>query len=300
MLPFFLKRLIMIKSMTGFGKKSIQIDNKTIVIEIRTLNSKQLDLNLRISSQFREKENEIRSLIAQMLERGKIDVAIYIDKSTSLTTTIDFELAKLYFEKLKDLSSYLDNSIETDLFPQVLKMPDVISAPKEEFDETSWEQLMKAIEETCVLVNEFRLSEGNILAKDLIQRIQRVADLIQDIIPFENERMVLVRKKMMDSLENAELTGKYDQNRFEQELIYYIEKLDITEEKVRLKKHCDYFLETINESTSQGKKLGFIIQEVGREVNTIGSKCNHFNIQQIVVGMKDEVEKLKEQLANIL
>ncbi|HPE40055.1 MAG TPA: DUF1732 domain-containing protein [Bacteroidales bacterium] len=290
----------MIKSMTGFGKKNVTIESKTITIEIRTLNSKQLDLNMRISSLFRDKENEIRTIIAQQLERGKIDVAIYLDKSTSLNTTIDFELAKLYYEKIKELSNYVQNPISSDIFIQTLRMPDVISSPKEELDENTWTELKKNIEETCHQVNDFRISEGNILSHDLISRVNRIADLINEIIPFENERMILVRKKMMESLENAQLTGKYDQNRFEQELIYYIEKLDITEEKVRLKKHCDYFLETIQEENSQGKKLGFIVQEIGREVNTIGSKCNHFNIQQIVVGMKDEVEKLKEQLANIV
>lgn len=290
----------MIKSMTGFGKKNVTIESKTITIEIRTLNSKQLDLNMRISSLFRDKENEIRTIIAQQLERGKIDVAIYLDKSTSLNTTIDFELAKLYYEKIKELSNYVQNPISSDIFIQTLRMPDVISSPKEELDENTWTELKKNIEETCLQVNDFRISEGNILSHDLISRVNRIADLINEIIPFENERMILVRKKMMESLENAQLTGKYDQNRFEQELIYYIEKLDITEEKVRLKKHCDYFLETIQEENSQGKKLGFIVQEIGREVNTIGSKCNHFNIQQIVVGMKDEVEKLKEQLANIV
>lgn len=290
----------MIKSMTGFGKKNVTIESKTITIEIRTLNSKQLDLNMRISSLFRDKENEIRTIIAQQLERGKIDVAIYLDKSTSLNTTIDFELAKLYYEKIKELSNYVQNPISSDIFIQTLRMPDVISSPKEELDENTWTELKKNIEETCLQVNDFRISEGNILSHDLISRVNRIADLINEIIPFENERMILVRKRMMESLENAQLTGKYDQNRFEQELIYYIEKLDITEEKVRLKKHCEYFLETIQEENSQGKKLGFIVQEIGREVNTIGSKCNHFNIQQIVVGMKDEVEKLKEQLANIV
>ncbi len=290
----------MIKSMTGFGKKNVTIESKTITIEIRTLNSKQLDLNMRISSLFRDKENEIRTIIAQQLERGKIDVAIYLDKSTSLNTTIDFELAKLYYEKIKELSNYVQNPISSDIFIQTLRMPDVISSPKEELDENTWTELKKNIEETCLQVNDFRISEGNILSHDLISRVNRIADLINEIIPFENERMILVRKRMMESLENAQLTGKYDQNRFEQELIYYIEKLDITEEKVRLKKHCEYFLETIQGENSQGKKLGFIVQEIGREVNTIGSKCNHFNIQQIVVGMKDEVEKLKEQLANIV
>ena len=290
----------MIKSMTGFGKKIVTIDSKTITIEIRTLNSKQLDLNLRISSLFRDKENEIRTIVSQQLERGKVDVAIYIDKSNSLNTTIDFELAKLYYDKLTELSQFIQNPLPSDIFIQTLRMPEVISSPKEELDENVWAELKNNILDTCQQVNDFRSSEGNILSDDLILRVKRISEMIDEITPFENERMVLVRKKMMESLENAQLTGKYDQNRFEQELIYYIEKLDITEEKVRLKKHCDYFLETINEENSQGKKLAFIVQEIGREVNTIGSKCNHFNIQQIVVGMKDENEKLKEQLANIL
>lgn len=286
--------------MTGFGKKIVTIDSKTITIEIRTLNSKQLDLNLRISSLFRDKENEIRTIVSQQLERGKVDVAIYIDKSNSLNTTIDFELAKLYYDKLTELSQFIQNPLPSDIFIQTLRMPEVISSPKEELDENVWAELKNNILDTCQQVNDFRSSEGNILSDDLILRVKRISEMIDEITPFENERMVLVRKKMMESLENAQLTGKYDQNRFEQELIYYIEKLDITEEKVRLKKHCDYFLETINEENSQGKKLAFIVQEIGREVNTIGSKCNHFNIQQIVVGMKDENEKLKEQLANIL
>lgn len=286
--------------MTGFGKSNLTLDNKSVIIEIRSLNSKQLDLNTRISSLFRDKENEIRGLISQNLERGKVDVAIYIDKSSSLTTTIDFELAKLYFEKLNQLSKFVGNTNDTDLFLQTLKMPDVISSPKEDLDEASWGALKAAIIDTCNLVSLFRTSEGNVLENDLKSRVQTISNLLLEITPYEEERIGIIRKRMVDSLENAELTGKYDPNRFEQELIYYIEKLDITEEKVRLKKHCDYFFETISESSSQGKKLGFIVQEIGREINTIGSKCNHFNIQQIVVAMKDEAEKLKEQLANIL
>lgn len=290
----------MIKSMTGFGKTNTIIDNKSIVVEIRTLNSKQIDINTRISSLFRDKENEIRSLISQILERGKIDVAIYLDKTATPTIAIDVELAKIYFNKLTELSKFVENSVESDIFTQVLRMPDVIAVPKEEIKESDWEQLKVAIQETCENVNQFRISEGKSLQVDLENRVDLILNLVNEITPFEEERIGAVRKKMHDALEVAQLTGKYDQNRFEQELIYYIEKLDITEEKVRLTKHCHYFTETLNDINSQGKKLGFIVQEMGREVNTIGSKCNHFNIQQIVVQMKDEVEKMKEQLANIL
>jgi uncharacterized protein (TIGR00255 family) len=290
----------MIQSMTGFGKSNVTLDHKSVIIEIRSLNSKQLDLNTRISSLFRDKENEIRGIISQQLERGKIDVAIYIDKASSLTTSIDFELAKLYFEQLNNLSVFVGNQNNSDLFLQTLRMPDVISSPKEELPESVWEQLKTAIVDTCKMVTEFRSSEGKVLEDDTISRVNMIQQLLNEITPFEEERIGTIRKRMEDALEKAQLTGKYDPNRFEQELIFYIEKLDITEEKVRLKKHCDYYLETIHESSSPGKKLGFIAQEMGREINTIGSKCNHFNIQQIVVAMKDEAEKLKEQLANIL
>lgn len=286
--------------MTGFGKTNTMIDNKSIIIEIRTLNSKQLDINTRITSLFRDKENDIRSIISQSLERGKIDVAIYLDKTATPTIAIDFDLAKTYFNKLTELSKIVDNPIPSDIFAQVLRMPEVISVPKEEIKEQDWSQLVTAIQETCNSVHQFRISEGESLQNELETRVHIILGLVDEVTPFEEERVAAVRKKMLDALDVAQLTGKYDQNRFEQELIYYIEKLDITEEKVRLTKHCNYFMETIKEDNSQGKKLGFIVQEMGREVNTIGSKCNHFNIQQIVVKMKDEVEKVKEQLANIL
>lgn len=286
--------------MTGFGKTNTMIDNKSIIIEIRTLNSKQLDINTRITSLFRDKENDIRSIISQSLERGKIDVAIYLDKTATPTIAIDFDLAKTYFNKLTELSKIVDNPIPSDIFAQVLRMPEVISVPKEEIKEQDWSQLVTAIQETCQSVHQFRISEGESLQNELETRVHIILGLVDEVTPFEEERVAAVRKKMLDALDVAQLTGKYDQNRFEQELIYYIEKLDITEEKVRLTKHCNYFMETIKEDNSQGKKLGFIVQEMGREVNTIGSKCNHFNIQQIVVKMKDEVEKVKEQLANIL
>jgi uncharacterized protein (TIGR00255 family) len=290
----------MIKSMTGFGKTNTMIDNKSIIVEIRTLNSKQLDINTRISSLFRDKENDIRAIISQSLERGKIDVAIYLDKTATPTIAIDFDLAKTYFNKLTELSKIVDNPLQSDIFAQVLRMPEVISVPKEEIKEEDWSQLVTAIRETCDAVNQFRNAEGESLQRELESRVHTLLNLVDEVTPFEEERIGAVRKKMLDALDVAQLTGKYDQNRFEQELIYYIEKLDITEEKVRLTKHCNYFMDTIKEENSQGKKLGFIVQEMGREVNTIGSKCNHFNIQQVVVRMKDEVEKVKEQLANIL
>jgi uncharacterized protein (TIGR00255 family) len=287
----------MIKSMTGFGKATLNCEGKTIVIEIRSLNSKQLDLSARISPLFRDKENEIRTLITKELERGKIDISIYIEKTDNPTVAIDESLAKAYFEKLTELSQYVNNPKDTDIFAQTLRLPEVITTPKEEVSEALWNIVFEGVKTACDAVNRFREEEGTVLATDFKLRIQQISNLIDEITPFENNRIVELKKKMVESLENLPL--KYDPNRLEQELIFYIERLDITEEKVRLRKHCDYFIETMKESNA-GKKLGFIVQEMGREINTIGSKANDFNIQQIVVLMKDEAEKMKEQLANIL
>lgn len=292
----------MIKSMTGFGKTSTVISGKMIVIEIRALNSKQLDISTRIISTCREKELEIRSWVAQTLERGKIEVSIYQDKINGADQAIEinFDLAKEYYQQLKNLSQFLNNEVQSDLFLQVLRMPDVITTQKEDLDEECWLLLKDKIMETCDLVNQFRVEEGSILQKDLTQRVHMIIEFLDSIDPFENERMLEIRNKLNESLQAAELSRIVDSNRFEQEMIYYLEKWDITEEKVRLEKHCNYFLDTMNATESQGKKLGFITQEMGREINTIGAKCNHFEIQQLVVQMKEEVEKIKEQLANIL
>jgi uncharacterized protein (TIGR00255 family) len=287
----------MIKSMTGFGKATVNCEGKTIVIEIRALNSKQFDLSTRISSLLREKENEIRTLITKELERGKIEVAIYIEKTDNPTVSIDENLAKAYFEKLTELSKSVNNPNETDIFAQTLRIPDIISTPKEELSENLWNELFEGIKVACDNVNRFREEEGASLAEDFALRIQLISNMIDDVTPFENNRVVELKKKLVANLENMPV--KYDPNRLEQELIFYLEKLDITEEKVRLRKHCNYFTETMKENNS-GKKLGFIVQEIGREINTIGSKANDFNIQQTVVLMKDEAEKMKEQLANIL
>ena len=283
--------------MTGFGKATLNCEGKTIIIEIRSLNSKQLDLNVRISPLFRDKENEIRTLVTKELERGKIDVFIYVEKTDNPTVAIDENLAKAYFEKLTDLSKYVNNPKDTDIFSQTLRLPDVIATPKEEVSENLWNLVFEGVKTACDFVNSFREEEGTALAEDFSNRIQLIFNMINRILPHESNRIVELKKRMMESLENMPL--KYDPNRLEQELIYYLERLDITEEKVRLRKHCEYFTDTMKENNT-GKKLGFIIQEIGREINTIGSKANDFNIQQIVVLMKDEAEKMKEQLANIL
>jgi len=283
--------------MTGFGNATVNCEGKTIVIEIRALNSKQLDLNTRIAPLLREKENEMRVLVAKELERGKIDLIIYIEKTETPAVAIDENLAKAYFERLTEVSKSVNNPKDTDIFAQMLRIPDVISTPKEEISENLWNAIFEGLQMACGAVNRFREEEGASLAKDFTYRIQLISNMINKITPFEENRVMELKKRLIDNLENLPI--KYDPNRLEQELIFYIEKLDITEEKVRLRKHCDYFIDTMKESNA-GKKLGFIIQEMGREINTIGSKANDFNIQQIVILMKDEAEKMKEQLANIL
>lgn len=286
--------------MTGFGKTNLAIPSKSIIVEIRTLNSKQLDLSTRIAPLFRDKENEIRSIVAQRLERGKIDVAVYLEKNETAPLTVNKSLAKNYFDELTALSLELQNPVPSDLFIQVLRMPDVMTSDKEELSEELWEQLRQAVEETCQKTDNFRMNEGKVLAADFENRVKLIDSYIDKITPYETQRVANQKNKFLASFAELQLKDKYDPNRLEQEMIFFVEKLDITEEKVRLRKHCAYFLETMAEKESKGKKMGFIVQEMGREVNTIGSKCNDFNIQQIVVQMKDEVEKMKEQLANIL
>lgn len=286
--------------MTGFGRTAIEVTGKSITVEIRTLNSKQLDLNTRIAPLFRNNENEIRAMISHELERGKIDFYLTLDRNSAPNVSINSGLAKSYFETLSALSKDLNNPVESDIFMQVLRMPDVISTPQEELSDEDWVAVKNAIQETCNKVNDFRLTEGAALAKDFEKRICMIRDMIDEVTPFEENRIATLRAKFEKGM--ADLAGKvqFDSNRMEQEIFFYLEKLDITEEKVRLRKHCNYFLETMESPESNGKKLGFIVQECGREINTLGSKSNDFQIQQIVVRMKDELEKLKEQLANIL
>jgi uncharacterized protein (TIGR00255 family) len=291
----------MIKSMTGFGRAVVETCGKCVTVEIRTLNSKQLDLNTRIPLIFKNYENDIRSILSKELERAKADFTITVEnRSVSSSVTINKELAKSYYQTVKELSNELENPIESDIFLHVMRMPDVVSTPQEEVSDELWEAVRAAILDACRQLNEFRISEGKVLEQDFVKRITLIRNMIDEVTPFEENRIVKIREKFENSLKELAPKVQYDPNRLEQEIFYYLEKLDITEEKVRLRKHCNYFIETLNENQSNGKKLGFIVQECGREINTMGSKSNDFDIQQIVVRMKDELEKLKEQLANVL
>jgi uncharacterized protein (TIGR00255 family) len=287
--------------MTGFGRAVLEADGKVITVEIRTLNSKQLDLNARIPMLFKNYENEIRSMLSKELERAKADFTITVEnRAVNSAVAINKELAASYYQELTELSKALGNPVSSDIFLHVLRMPDVVSTPQEEVSDELWGQLKAAVLEACHQLNEFRISEGKVLEQDFVKRITLIRDMIDEVTPFEEQRIVKIREKFDNSLKELAPKVQYDPNRLEQEIFFYLEKLDITEEKVRLRKHCDYFIETLNDSQSNGKKLGFIVQECGREINTLGSKSNNFEIQQIVVRMKDELEKLKEQLANIL
>ena len=291
----------MIRSMTGFGKSQVDLPGRIITVEIRSLNSKQLDLNFRAPSVYREKEMITRSLIAQRMERGKVDVSISVEsKNDQPVMTINKNIALLYFEQLKDLAASIPENQHSDLLSILVRMPDVLKSEKEEFSEEEWVLIQQSLETALEEVDLFRKGEGLILEKDFIFRIGRILALLDEVEPLESSRIAAIRAKFEMRLEEIRQDKSYDQNRMEQELVYYIEKLDITEEKIRLKKHCDYFIVTLDEMESPGKKLNFITQEIGREINTLGSKANDVRIQMIVVQMKDELEKIKEQLANIL
>ncbi|MEC8459073.1 MAG: DUF1732 domain-containing protein [Bacteroidota bacterium] len=284
----------MIQSMTGFGKAIGQTSGKKITVEIRSLNSKGLDLNARIASVFREKELTIRKLAGTALKRGKVDINIYAEVTgVESAAGINMKLAKAYLEQLEVLSRETDNS--GDLITAVMRMPDVISSSKNEVSEEEWLFLRDLIVEALEKLERFRVQEGTSIAKDFEQRLVEIEKSMKEIEQHEKQRTLAVRERLMKGLEGIEI----DSNRYEQEVIFYIEKLDINEEKVRLANHLKYFRETMNEENS-GKKLGFIAQEIGREINTLGSKSNYAPMQQHVVQMKDELEKIKEQVGNTL
>lgn len=291
----------MIKSMTGFGKEVLENEARKITIEIRTLNSKQLDLNLRLPQIYREKELDIRSIVGKYIERGKVDISINIEqKNVAAAPVISKALARHYYNELKEVSESINQSNDYDYLSMIVKMPEVLVSPEIEIDDKEFGELLSTIQLACDKVNTFRINEGKILEKDFIQRINTIIELLQKVTSFEETRTTRIRGRIKSNLEAFSQDVQSDKNRFEQEVIYYLEKLDITEEKIRLKKHCDYFLETLLKDSSAGKKLGFVSQEIGREINTMGAKANDFDIQQIVVLMKDELEKIKEQLFNIL
>lgn len=291
----------MIKSMTGYGKEVIVMPEKKITIELRSLNSKQFDFNARIPSFYRSKEQEIRQLVTNTLMRGKIDFFIHVELTgVSQNHVLNKELALDYYKQLKELEALVEQTGSTDYMALLMRMPDVLQSFGQELEENEWIALREGVKNAICAINDFRLEEGKSLAEDMVTRIAKIVDLLEQVEPYEDQRIVNIRQKLDKEVKNWIEAGRVDQNRFEQELIYYLEKYDITEEKVRLKRHCDYFLETMDFKDAQGKKLGFICQEIGREINTLGSKANEATIQKIVVQMKDELEKIKEQLANIL
>ena len=294
----------MIISMTGYGKAAAELPGRTYIIEIKSLNSKGLDLSVKIPGVFREKEMEVRNLLSQRLIRGKIELYISVDRTPeSAARSINVPLALQYQKELKELLTALNEETSEGFLTHILKMPDVMQGDTTEFDAANWSVLAEGIESALRATEAFRLSEGKILEEDLKIRVNLILSLLDSIEPFEQNRINDIRERIRTGFQNIagsdQIQARIDENRFEQELIFYIERLDITEEKVRLKKHCDYFTETLNDPVSQGKKLGFICQEMGREINTIGSKANDAAIQKIVVQMKDELEKIKEQLLNI-
>jgi len=285
----------MIQSMTGYGKSVIQLPTKKISIEIKSLNSKNLDLNTRIPSLYREKELEIRKLIASKLERGKIDFSLYMEITGEETSTqINKTVVKQYIKQLREV---VDGD-ETELLKMAIRLPDAVTTERDEIDEDEWAQIANEIDSSLEKIHEYRLDEGKSLESEFFDRTKNISDLLDNVIGMDPERIEGVRERLQKGV--AELKEKVDENRFEQELIYYIEKFDITEEKVRLKNHLDYFLKALKSEDSNGKKLGFIGQEIGREINTIGSKSNYAPMQKLVVQMKDELEKIKEQLLNVL
>lgn len=281
--------------MTGFGKATKQLADKKISIELKSLNSKNLDLNARMPNQYREKEILLRNLIARTLIRGKVDFSIQVDVTgKASTSTINNEVVKGYIQQL----SAIGNAAESELLHIAMKLPDTISTLKEEVEDEEFNVIEVLLVEALKDLNQHRLDEGIALEKEFELRIENIAKLLAAVIKIDPERVEGIKQRIQKNI--SDLKEKVDENRFEQELIYYIEKLDITEEKVRLKNHLDYFTENLNSADSNGKKLGFIAQEIGREINTIGSKSNFAPMQQLVVQMKDELEKIKEQLLNVL
>lgn len=281
--------------MTGYGKTVLQLPTKKITIELKSLNSKNLDLNIRIPSYYREKELDIRKQLANELVRGKIDFSIYIeDNGCEVSSKVNENVVKEYMSQLKNIV----DTDEMELLKMAIRLPDSLKTEREELDEEEWKEIQLGIEETVEKINVYRFDEGKSLHTDFVLRIANIEELLKKVIEIDPKRIEQVKDKLKKSI--AELETKIDENRFEQELIYYIEKLDITEEKVRLKNHLEYFIKELDEEISNGKKLGFITQEIGREINTIGSKSNYADMQKLVVQMKDELEKIKEQNLNVL
>lgn len=286
----------MILSMTGFGKASLQLSTKKITVEVKSLNSKGLDLNTRMPSVYRENELALRNLLALKLERGKVDFSLYVEVTGEDTSSkINAPIVKAYMAQLKTI---LPKADDTELMKMAIRLPDTMKTEREEIDENEWKQIQTVIDEAIENMLSFRKSEGASLEKEFTLRVENIRNYMNQALVLDPERVNNIKERLQTAID--ELKVNVDTNRFEQELIYYLEKLDITEEKVRLTNHLDYFLQTLNGSEANGRKLGFITQEMGREINTMGSKSNHAGMQKLVVMMKDELEKIKEQVLNVL
>ncbi len=286
----------MIQSMTGFGKATLQLPAKKITVEIKSLNSKGLDLNTRMPSVYREMELGLRNQISQRLERGKVDFSLYIEATGEETSSkINVPIIKGYMKQLKEVHPFAD---ETELMKMAVRMPDALKTERDEIDENEWKKIQTVIDEALENIAQFRKDEGVSLEKEFLHRIANIMTLMNNAVSYDAERVETVKTRLKTALDELEVN--VDQNRFEQELIFYLEKYDITEEKVRLENHLNYFIETLAGTEANGRKLGFITQEMGREINTMGSKSNHSEMQKLVVMMKDELEKIKEQVLNVL
>ena len=286
----------MIQSMTGFGKSTLQLPVKKITVEVKSLNSKGLDLNVRMPSVYRELELGLRNEIATRLERGKIDFSVYVEMTGEQTTTkINVPIVQAYMQQMR---AVIANADDTELLKMAVRMPDALKTERDEIDENDWTEIQKVIREALDNIVKFRADEGKSLENEFQTRIANIRQYMNDALALDPERMQAIKDRLQTAIN--ELKVDVDENRFEQELIFYLEKLDITEEKVRLSTHLDYFLETIKGTEANGRKLGFITQEMGREINTMGSKANHAQMQKLVVMMKDELEKIKEQVLNVL
>lgn len=291
----------MIKSMTGYGKAIAETSQKKITIEIKSLNSKQLDLSTKMPWLYKEKEPEIRTLISQKLDRGKIDFSIYCDMlDNEIVTVINKTAVRNYYNQFKEIATDLSIDLDDQIFTAIMKLPDTLKTEKAEMLQGEWDIIKNQIIESITILDLYRIEEGNSIMIDLKKCIEKILSFLKTAETFESGRITKIREKLNAILEDNVGSENIDKNRFEQELIFYLEKYDINEEKVRLRTHCDYFIETMNTPSPNGKILSFIAQEIGREINTIGSKANDASIQKLVVMMKDELEKIKEQTLNVL
>lgn len=286
--------------MTGFGKATAELPQRNVTVEIKSLNSKQMDLSVRLPNLYKENEIALRNLVTTKLNRGKVDLLIYIENTgADANNQINQNIVEIYYKQIKESCQRLGIEMPTDWFQIFIRMPEVLKYEVQEIDESEWNEVLKTINKAMEQLTDFRIQEGAMLEKLFQEKIKNISNLLTEIEGYESERLANIKSRIEDSL--SKLDGvEYDRNRFEQEMIYYIEKLDINEEKNRLANHLSYFLETLKTGKGQGKKLGFIAQEIGREVNTMGSKSNHVEMQQIVVKMKDELEQIKEQVLNVL